>query len=103
MAEAAGFKWWKFLTWGKTGRDMDIVANDDGAEAEAAELDAQKRIGMGYHYRNTTEWIGFYEKGKVSARLSYNWRGKFLAETNRGAAHNPAFNDPYGQVDLSIN
>jgi len=44
-----------------------------------------------------------YDKHGISARLSYNWRGKFLAETNRGAAHNPAFNDPYGQVDLSIN
>jgi TonB-dependent receptor len=44
-----------------------------------------------------------YDKHGISARLSYNWRGKFLAETNRGAAHNPAFNDPYGQVDISIN
>lgn len=60
-----GFTWWKFLTWAKTGRDMDLVADDDGAELEAAKLDDAKRIGMGYHYRNTTEWVGFYEKGKL--------------------------------------
>ena len=43
-----------------------------------------------------------YEKYGISARLAYNWRGKFLSDVNRGAAHNPVFNDPYGQVDLSI-
>nr|WP_315383597.1 TonB-dependent receptor [uncultured Sphingomonas sp.] len=44
-----------------------------------------------------------YDKHGISARLSYNWRAKFLSDVNRGAAHNPVFNDPYGQVDLSIN
>ncbi|MGN8001342.1 TonB-dependent receptor [Sphingomonas sp. 22176] len=44
-----------------------------------------------------------YDKHGISARLSYNWRGKFLSDVNRGGDHNPVFNDPYGQVDLSIN
>ncbi|WP_404333665.1 TonB-dependent receptor [Sphingomonas sp. MMS12-HWE2-04] len=43
-----------------------------------------------------------YEKYGISARLAYNWRGKFLSDVNRGAAHNPVYNDPYGQLDLSI-
>jgi TonB-dependent receptor len=43
-----------------------------------------------------------YDKHGISARLSYNWRGKFLSDVNRGAAHNPVFNDPYGQVDISV-
>ncbi|MET0310246.1 MAG: TonB-dependent receptor [Sphingomonas sp.] len=43
-----------------------------------------------------------YEKHGISARLAYNWRGKFLSDVNRGAAHNPVFNDPYGQLDLSL-
>lgn len=44
-----------------------------------------------------------YDKHGISARLSYNWRGKFLSDINRGGDHNPVFNAPYGQVDLSIN
>jgi TonB-dependent receptor len=43
-----------------------------------------------------------YEKYGISARLSYNWRGKFLSDVNRGAAHNPVYNDPYGQLDVSL-
>jgi len=41
MAEAAGFKYWKFLVWHKLGR-----------------------IGMGYHYRAVHEVVLFFEKGK---------------------------------------
>lgn len=46
LAEAAGFVWWKHLTWLKVSRS------------------GEPRGGMGYHYRSATEWIGFYEKGK---------------------------------------
>lgn len=41
LAEAAGFKFWKFIVWYKTGR-----------------------IGMGYHYRACHELVLFFEKGK---------------------------------------
>lgn len=40
IAEKVGFKFWKFITWNKLA------------------------IGMGYHYRNQTEWVMFLEKGK---------------------------------------
>ena len=40
IAEAAGFKFWKSIIWDK------------------------QSIGMGYHYRNQTERIAFFEKGK---------------------------------------
>lgn len=40
LAEAKGLAWWKWITWDK------------------------QRIGMGYHYRNRTEVISFFEKGK---------------------------------------
>lgn len=39
-AEAAGFKWWKFIVWNKVS------------------------LGLGYHYRATHEVICFIEKGK---------------------------------------
>lgn len=40
IAEKAGFKFWKSIIWDK------------------------QAIGMGYHYRNRTERIAFFEKGK---------------------------------------
>lgn len=40
IAEKVGFKFWKFITWDKCA------------------------MGMGYHYRNQTEWVMFLEKGK---------------------------------------
>jgi len=43
-----------------------------------------------------------YDKNGISARLAYNWRDKFLSDVNRGAAHNPVYVDPYGQLDLSV-
>jgi TonB-dependent receptor len=43
-----------------------------------------------------------YEKYGVSARLSYNWRDKFLNGTNQGGSRSPQFTDAYGQFDASV-
>lgn len=43
-----------------------------------------------------------YDKYGLSARLAYNWRGKFLSATNRGNYRNPVFVAPYGQLDFNI-
>lgn len=45
LGEAAGFKYWKSLIWVKTAKD------------------GTPNPGMGYHWRNTTERILFFEKG----------------------------------------
>ncbi|WP_267395614.1 MULTISPECIES: TonB-dependent receptor [unclassified Sphingomonas] len=43
-----------------------------------------------------------YDKHGISARLSYNWRAKFLSQLNRDTYHNPVFTAPYSQVDVNI-
>lgn len=43
-----------------------------------------------------------YEKYGISARLAYNWREGFLADTNRGADRNPVYVDSYRQWDVSL-
>ena len=46
---------------------------------------------------------GIYDRNGLSARLSYNWRDKFLAATNRGAENrNPVFVDAFGTFDVNI-
>ncbi|WP_395007652.1 TonB-dependent receptor [Undibacterium sp.] len=51
---------------------------------------------------NSANLVGMYEQGAWSARVAYNWRGKFLASTFDGAGPNPIYVEPYGQVDLSV-
>jgi TonB-dependent receptor len=43
-----------------------------------------------------------YDKGGVSARLSYNWRDKNLSAVNQGGSRNPIFTAPFGTLDFNI-
>ena len=45
---------------------------------------------------------GIFEKWGFSARVAYNWRGRFLSQLNRGASRNPVYFEPYGTVDASL-
>ncbi|PHY21227.1 TonB-dependent receptor [Caulobacter sp. BP25] len=43
-----------------------------------------------------------YDLGKVSARLAYNWRERFLQTTSAANINIPAWFDDYGQLDGSV-
>ncbi|MET0246169.1 MAG: TonB-dependent receptor, partial [Sphingomonas sp.] len=45
---------------------------------------------------------GIYDKNGISARVSYNWRDKYLTATNQGGNRNPLFTDAFGTLDASI-
>ncbi len=56
-------------------------------------------VGLG----DSGNLVGFYENAVFSARLAYNWRGKFLVANFGGAeGAQPLFVEPYGQFDLSL-
>jgi TonB-dependent receptor len=44
-----------------------------------------------------------FEKFGFSARVAYNWRDKYLSETNRGSFRNPVYVEAYEQYDVSLN
>lgn len=46
--------------------------------------------------------IGIYEDYGWSVRVAYNWRDKFLTETNRGNGLNPTYVEEYGQLDMNV-
>jgi TonB-dependent receptor len=47
--------------------------------------------------------VVMFEKFGLSARLAYNWRDEFLAQTNVGGGNrNPIYVEPYDQIDLSV-
>jgi TonB-dependent receptor len=43
-----------------------------------------------------------YDKHGVSARLSYNWRDKFLSAINADGSHSPRFTKAHGQFDFNV-
>lgn len=46
---------------------------------------------------------GIYDKNGISARIAYNWRDKYLSQTNRdGSSRNPTFVAPFGTLDANI-
>ncbi|GAA0734874.1 TonB-dependent receptor [Sphingomonas japonica] len=45
---------------------------------------------------------GIYDKNGLSARISYNWRDKYLSGTNQGGNRNPLFTDTFGTLDANI-
>jgi iron complex outermembrane recepter protein len=51
--------------------------------------------------KNTFNVSGFYEKGPIQARISYNWRDKFLQQCF-GQAGRPDNRAAYGQADFSL-
>jgi len=56
-------------------------------------------VGLG----DSGNLVGFYENAQYSARLAYNWRGKFLVANFGGAeGAQPLYVEPYGQFDLSV-
>lgn len=57
---AAGLRFWKSIVWVKTKRTVDLSGVLTGEQAGYASV----AIGMGYHWRNSTERIVFFEKGK---------------------------------------
>lgn len=45
-----------------------------------------------------------YDKDQLSGRLGYNWRDEYISNASRdGAAGNPTYVEPFGQLDLSVN
>lgn len=46
--------------------------------------------------------VGIYEKHGLQARLAWNWRDKYLSQTNRGGSRNPTYVEAYSQIDLNV-
>ncbi|WP_374661425.1 TonB-dependent receptor [Inhella sp.] len=76
----------------KVKSDRDYDNNKVGAQTDVL-------VGMG----DSGNLVGFYENETYSARLAYNWRGKFLVANYGGAeGAQPLYVEPYGQFDLSV-
>ncbi|RVT83697.1 TonB-dependent receptor [Inhella crocodyli] len=76
----------------KVKSDRSYDNNKPGAQSDVLP-------GMG----DSGNLVGFYENDTFSARLAYNWRGKFLVANFGGVeGAQPLYVEPYGQFDLAL-
>ena len=84
---------------------LGVIANytyiDSGSDF------ANEKTGASYSIpglsENTINFTLFYEKGPVSARVSYNFRDDFLDDIQGGFSGHPYFVEAYEQFDASLN
>lgn len=51
---------------------------------------------------DTANFIAFYDKEGFQARIAYNWRDEFLAQTFQGTGGNPTYTEAYQQIDFNM-
>ena len=74
--------------------DNTQVGNVTGALGESMPLEGLSK--------KSYNLAALYDLGKVSARLAYNWRERYLLTTTAANINIPAWNDDYGQLDGSV-
>ncbi len=76
-----------------------IVRGDIGFNVTADPRESQfALVGLS----DTANLIGIYEKDGWQARVAWNWRDKYLAETSKGGSNNPRFEEAYWQLDVNL-
>lgn len=50
---------------------------------------------------DSANFMAFYDKNGIQARIAYNWRDEFLVATGTGTGNHPRFREAYGQWDIS--
>ena len=51
---------------------------------------------------DTANLVAMYEKDGLQARIAYNWRDEYLAETNKGSSNNPRYVEAFSQIDVNV-
>jgi iron complex outermembrane recepter protein len=82
---------------------LGVQANYTYVESDASYTNAVSGASFGLQglSRNSYNLVGFYEKGRIQARLAYTFREKFL-QVASGRNGDPEYFDDYGQLDASV-
>ncbi|MEZ0472038.1 TonB-dependent receptor [Luteimonas salinilitoris] len=85
---------------GGTNADVSPPSGDNAALPGAVPLELPLE-GLSKRSYNL---MGIYERGRVSFRLAYNWRSRYLLTSSDAmpAMRMPVWNDDYGQLDGSF-
>lgn len=97
--ELAGQHWFGDSGFGVSG-SFTTVDGDIGFNNSAAPGTLQfPLMGLSDTYNVT----GIYDKGKLSGRISYNWRDEFISASNVGSQTDPQYTEAFGTIDASVN
>ena len=79
-----------------------IIANatlvDSDAQLDAADI---TQVFALTGLSDSANLVGFYEKGPIQARLSWNWRDAFVQKLTQSNGDGPTIVEAYQQLDLS--
>ncbi len=87
-------KGYEFNVQQPVGNGFGFIFNytySDAKKANGQQIDGNSK--------NTANLTGYYENAKISTRLAYNYRSKFISGTDRGAS---MWQDDYGTLDGSF-
>ena len=87
-------------TFGDSG--FGVLANATFVDGDVAfdknSLDAQFALtGLS----DSANFVAFYDKDRIEARIAYNWRDTFLNGFGMTGSNEPRFTEEYGQWDMS--
>ena len=86
--------------------DSEGVPNsrlNNGASVNNSPIGVAGNLPLEQLSRHNINVAAFFERGRVSARLAYNWRSKFLlTSADVIFPYFPIFNDETGQLDASL-
>jgi TonB-dependent receptor len=72
-------------------------------EFDNTELIGDTNVGVQGGISDTANFVFFYEKHGISARIAYNWRDEYLEGFTQGTGANPTYVEEYQQVDFNVN
>ena len=82
-----------------TGVNSSSQDGSSGSSGASDRVQVDQLEGMSKDAYNVSM---FYERNKLSARLSYNWRAEYLVTVQDCCIGTPVWQDDYGQLDASI-
>ncbi len=85
-------------------RGFGIQANYTFVDSETASPLLGQKVPLQNLSRHSYNLVGMYERGRVSARVAYNWRDKYLSSIVNiaGVGALPVYTEAYGWLDASV-
>jgi TonB-dependent receptor len=82
---------------------LGAQANYTYVDSSAPSSVAGRRVSLQGLSKNSYNLVGMYEKGRVKARLAYNYRDDFVVSTSSSGAQGvPIYAAPVGTLDFSL-
>lgn len=83
---------------------LGMQANYTYVDSETLDRTLGEKVALQNLSKHSVNLIGMYEKGRVSVRVAYNWRDKFLSGVTNivGVGALPIYTKAYGWLDASV-